>query len=112
MVSKRNDSLSHFKKFSIADLKSIANERGGRCLSAHYQGSKEKYEWQCQHGHKWTQKWDHIKAGHWCPECLAPPWNYDAIAKRNPFFAQVWYPNHDKDEQNVYPDDCYLDIAD
>ena len=29
-------------------------------------------------------------------------WDYDNIAKTNPFFAQVWYPNHTKDECNVY----------
>jgi hypothetical protein len=29
----------------------------------------------------------------------------------NPFFSQVWYPNHDRDEDNVYPEDACQDIA-
>ena len=29
----------------------------------------------------------------------------------NPFFAQVWYNNHDTSESNYYPQDCYLDVA-
>lgn len=38
------------------------------------------------------------------PRVLHPQkkWDYDNIAKTNPFFAQVWYPNHTKDECNVY----------
>jgi hypothetical protein len=52
-----------------------------------------------------------LKAGHWCPQCTPPPWNYDEIAKVNPSFAQVWYLNHDKDESNFYPEDCYTDIV-
>ena len=39
-----------------------------------------------------------------------PPWNYDEEARRNPFFAQVWYPNHDPSENNFYPADCVKDI--
>jgi hypothetical protein len=27
------------------------------------------------------------------------------------FFFQVWYPNHDKNENNQYPADCINDIA-
>jgi hypothetical protein len=68
--------------------------------------------WKCSFGHEFTGKPNTIlKAGHWCPVCVAPPWNFDAVAKQNPFFAQVWYPNHDEDEDNVYPVDCLQDVA-
>ena len=30
------------------------------------------------------------------------PWHWDEVAKKNPFFAQLWAPLHDKDEDNVY----------
>ena len=64
-------------------------------------------------GHEFELKpYTVLKAGHWCPECLPPPWNSDEQAKRNPFFAQVWYPNHEKDENNYYPNECYKDILD
>ena len=61
-----------------------------------------------------------LRGGHWCPEELPSSmekiaekkfcWNYDAEAKVNPFFAQVWYPLHDKDEDNVYTEYIYRDF--
>lgn len=51
-----------------------------------------------------------LKMKHWFPECLTSPWNDDEIAKKNPFFAQVWYPNHHEEEAKFYPNDCYTDI--
>jgi len=30
------------------------------------------------------------------------PWHWDQVAKQNPFFAQLWSPLHDADEDNVY----------
>lgn len=49
--------------------------------------------------------------GAWCPKCAAT-WNCDEQAKKNPFFAQVWYADHSPDENNLYPDDCINDIKD
>jgi hypothetical protein len=31
------------------------------------------------------------------------PWREDEIARRNPFFAQVWNADHSADENRVYP---------
>ena len=30
------------------------------------------------------------------------PWHWDRVAKTNPFFAQLWAPLHDANEDNVY----------
>ena len=30
------------------------------------------------------------------------PWHWDEVAKKNPFFAQLWAPLHDASEDNVY----------
>jgi hypothetical protein len=79
-------------------------------------GEKEKagkdiytpIKWKCHCGHEFEMSPNLVlKGGHWCPECLPMPWNYDEIAKHNPFFAQVWYSHHDKNENNVYTDDIY-----
>ena len=44
-----------------------------------------------------------IKAGHWCEECMPDyTWSFDILSKKNPFFAQVWYDSHDKDEDMIY----------
>ncbi|HMF33131.1 MAG TPA: NAD(P)-dependent oxidoreductase [Candidatus Lokiarchaeia archaeon] len=100
------------EELDLDDLKGVAEFRGGECTSASWSGDMyENVDWKCAFGHEFTAKpYTILKAGHWCPQCLAPPWNYDEIAKVNPFFAQIWYPNHDKDESNFYPEDCYKDI--
>jgi len=102
------------KKLDLEDLKEAAEFRGGQCLSPQWDGNMYfKIKWKCAFGHEFELKpYTVLKAGHWCPECLPPPWNYDDQAKKNHFFAQVWYPNHDKDETNFYPEDCYKDIVD
>jgi nucleoside-diphosphate-sugar epimerase len=101
-------------KLELSDLQGAAEFRGGKCLSQKWDGDLFKtLEWKCGFDHKFSAKPNTVlKTGIWCPECMAPPWNYDVIAKKNKFFAQVWYPNHDKDEKNFYPEDCYKDIVD
>ncbi|MBN2153689.1 MAG: NAD(P)-dependent oxidoreductase, partial [Candidatus Lokiarchaeota archaeon] len=99
-------------ELDIDDLRGAAAFRGGACLSTSWSGDwYEALVWRCAFGHEFSAKpYTILKAGHWCPRCLAPPWDYDEIAKKNPFFAQVWYPNHAKDEHNFYPEDCYKDV--
>lgn len=100
-------------QLDLDDLRGAAQYRGGACLSVAWDGDVHKpVEWQCAFDHRFTAKPNTVlKCGHWCPDCAPPPWNYDEEARRNPFFAQVWYPNHDPDEDNVYPEDCVQDIA-
>ena len=101
------------KQLDIEDLKGAARFRGGECISKDWDGDMyANVQWKCAFDHEFKGKpYTILKAGHWCPECLAPPWNYDEIARKNPYFAQVWYPNHEKDEHNFYPEDCYKDIV-
>ncbi len=100
-------------KLDLADLQDAAGFRGGECLSGTWDGDLySTLEWECAFGHEFTGKpYTILKAGHWCPECVPPPWNYDEEARRSPFFAQVWYPNHDRDESNFYAEDCIQDIS-
>jgi hypothetical protein len=90
-------------RLDLDDLRGAATFRGGACTSATWSGDLyETLKWKCAFGHEFSAKpYTVLKAGHWCPQCLAPPWNYDEIAKKNPFFAQVWYPNHSKDEHHT-----------
>lgn len=39
-----------------------------------------------------------MQAGHWCPQCAAPPWKSDEVANVDPLFASHYYLNHGKDE--------------
>ncbi len=88
----------------IEDLRDAANFRGGQVLSSVWSGDMfEKLKWRCSFNHDFSASpYLVLKTGHWCPECLAPPWRYNEEAKRNPFLAQVWFTNHSRDEMNQY----------
>jgi len=97
----------------LKDLQNAAGFRGGRCLAASWDGDPyAPLDWECAFGHTFTGRpFSLLKAGHWCPDCTAT-WNFDQQAKKNPFFAQVWYADHTPDEDNYYPEDCIDDIRD
>lgn len=97
----------------LHDLQSAAHFRGGTCSADGWNGDlHQPVDWNCGAGHSFSARPNTVlKAGHWCPDCAPPPWNYDEEARRNPFFAQVWYPNHEVEESNYYPENCIDDIA-
>jgi hypothetical protein len=101
------------EELDLEDMRAAASFRGGNCLT---QGMTKgdlftRLTWKCAFDHEFEATPNTVlKGGHWCPHCAPPGWNYDEEARRNPFFAQVWYPNHDRDENNVYPEDCWRDI--
>jgi hypothetical protein len=41
------------KRATIDDMKNIAHERGGKCLSDTYINSRNKLHWICSDGHVW-----------------------------------------------------------
>ncbi|NSW50924.1 MAG: NAD(P)-dependent oxidoreductase [Anaerolineae bacterium] len=98
---------------TLAGLVSAAVYRGGECQSLDWNGDLfADVRWRCARGHTFIMKPNTVlKGGHWCPDCAAPPWDYDREAQINPFFAQVWYPNHHVEEKNVYPEKLINDIA-
>jgi hypothetical protein len=103
-------------QLDIEQMRKAASFRGGQCLSAAMAAGElmEKLQWQCWRGHQFTMTANAVlKGGHWCPECepARRGWDYDEEARHNPFFAQVWYTNHDKDEANFYSRECYLDVV-
>ncbi len=56
-------------RYTIEDMKNIARERGGKCLSDIYVNIKTKLRWQCKEGHIWEATPDSIRRGTWCPTC-------------------------------------------
>ena len=97
----------------LKDLQDAAKFRGGECLSTAWDGDwYTPLDWECTFAHTFIARpFSLLKAGHWCPKCAAT-WNCDEQAKKNPFFAQVWYADHSPDENNTYPEDCINDIKD
>jgi nucleoside-diphosphate-sugar epimerase len=99
-------------RLELSDLQGAAEFRGGKYLSGEWDGDMfATLDWKCAAMHEFQSKANTIlKAGHWCPECIAPPWDFDRQAKSNPFFAQVWYADHDQEEQNFFSAESIHDI--
>lgn len=95
----------------LADLRGAAEYRGGSCLSREWSGDMQQHlTWLCAFGHRFTAKPNTVlHAGHWCPECVVR-WNGSEEARLNPYFAQVWYADHDVGERQEYPADGIEDI--
>jgi nucleoside-diphosphate-sugar epimerase len=98
-------------ELGLEDLKEAARFRGGECLSERFIDMKTKLKWKCAFGHSFEGSPTLVlKGGHWCPDCDAPPWGYDKIAAKNPFFAQVYYANHGNDENYFYGAESFENI--
>lgn len=89
------------EELDIPDLRGAAEFRGGKLVSKDMiKGDwTTKLQWVCAFGHTFEASPRLVlEGGHWCPQCERESWNYQEMAKVNPFFAQVWYPLHDEDE--------------
>lgn len=88
------------------DLQKAAAFRGGSFLSPHWRKGDlfAAAEWKCSDGHVFKARpYTVLKAGHWCPLCFhEKSWEFDRLAKANPFYAQVWYDSHTKAENYRY----------
>lgn len=54
---------------TIEDMRVLATQRGGFCLSEKYYNSHTKLLWQCNCGNTWEASPNNIKRGSWCPKC-------------------------------------------
>lgn len=106
------DETKPTEELDLEDMKKAAEFRGGKCISEEMiKGDIYScLKWKCAFGHEFNMSPNLLlKGGHWCPSCDPITWNYDEIAKVNPFFSQVWYPHHGKEEHNVYDISIYKD---
>ena len=99
------DETKDVDRLTDAELQQAAAFRGGKYLG--------NDTWQDADGHIFKASRRLILlGGHWSPYNIpypyegkkepARPWHWDRVAKQNPFFAQLWSPLHDKDEDNIY----------
>ena len=92
-------------ELNFDDLQQAAVFRGGNCLSADMISGdlRTKLRWKCAHGHEFeASPYLVLKTGHWCEECLKAPWTFDQIALSNPFVAQLWHTDHEREEDFQY----------
>jgi len=94
----QESAIADFKNFTLEEIQRMARIRGGQCLSATFNDVRTKLRWRCAFDHEWDATAMLIRAGHWCPECAAPPWDYDTKAKADPLLGKFYYNNHDMSE--------------
>ena len=56
-------------KNTLETMISMAESRGGKCLSKKYVNSQTNLEWECKCGHTWFAMPSNVKSGTWCPKC-------------------------------------------
>jgi Probable Zinc-ribbon domain len=54
---------------ALDELRHLAQQSGGECLSAIYLGVSVKHRFRCHQGHEWEATPANVKTGTWCPEC-------------------------------------------
>lgn len=57
------------RKSTIDDMKKLAEERNGKCISTKYINTMTKLQWECKDGHRWEAIPNNILKGQWCPAC-------------------------------------------
>ena len=73
------------------DLRQAAAFRGGTHTGGAASGPYAPARWTCARGHDFSMTPNlMLKGGHWCPTCMTDAATYDEVARRSPYFAQVW----------------------
>ena len=69
------------RRKDIDHIKSLANRRGGQCLSTVYCGMNKKYWFKCGDcHHEWEAMASEIQQGGWCPHCCIGKGEKNALA--------------------------------
>ena len=97
------DESKPFEYLDIEDMKKAAAFRGGEVVSDKVESVYKPITWKCAFGHTFSATPNTVlRGGHWCPECQRYEWHYAEIARKNPFYAQVWTPLHgDKHDYHI-----------
>jgi len=56
---------------NLEEMREIAKNLGGTCLSKNYINNSERLKWQCMKSHVWNARPRDLKRGTWCPICSA-----------------------------------------
>lgn len=92
------------ENLTTEDLQKAAKYRGGEYLDGEPSDIYEPVKWRCAFGHEFKLSVNAaLHGGHWCPECMKNSWAYPKIARKNPFYAQVWDTQHSPEETYEIP---------
>ena len=53
----------------IKEMRRLAIQKGGECLSPVYIDHRTRLKWKCEFGHIWLADLHSVKSGSWCPVC-------------------------------------------
>lgn len=56
-------------KYTIEEIRSIVEEKGGKFLDGHYHKLSDHHNFECEKGHVWNTQLSNIMSGCWCPVC-------------------------------------------
>jgi hypothetical protein len=56
-------------RLGLEEMRGAARQKGGECLSEHYETSSVPLDWRCARGHVFRLSPDGLTAGRWCPVC-------------------------------------------
>ena len=103
LLSHGYDETKGQENWSDEEMNSAAQFRGGACLTPYTGDPYAPLKWRCCEGHEFQMNpYTVLRGGHWCPKCIPMPWKFDLLAKKMPFFGQVWYDSHEQDENYIY----------
>lgn len=67
---KRGGWCKYCLRYSLDDMKKLAQEKDGKCLSNEFKNvNKQKLLWECKYGHQWKTTGSQILIGQWCSIC-------------------------------------------
>jgi hypothetical protein len=69
-VALKNAYVNTRLKQGLEELRLLARQRGGKCVSGTYVHSHRKLLWECAEGHQWEGTPTNIRSGTWCPVCV------------------------------------------
>lgn len=93
-------------EITIEDLKNVANAHGGKLITKDFKKGDiyQKVEWENSDQERFIAT-PHtvLYCGHWYNISYQEhAWDFDRLAKKDKIYAQIWYDQHQKDENRFY----------
>ena len=89
------DESKALEELQAEDIRKAARFRGCELLDENIPDIYTPLRFRCSEGHEYKMSVNAmLRGGHWCPECQRNTWHYADMARKSPFYAQVWTPVH------------------
>ena len=98
------DESKALEELTLEDIRKAAAFRGCELLSEEITDIYSPLDFRCSEGHVYKLSINAmLRGGHWCPECQRSTWHYADMARKSPFYAQVWKPVHGEGDDYHIP---------